>query len=147
MNSEHVIGSQTYRVGRLNARQQLHIVRRIMPVFANSAPMLLAIWRRMHAGEQISVEEMTLSFGSGADAFKSMSDADVDYVVSETLSVVVRRLDGGTGWGPVIAPNGMIVYADISWSQTLQLVWLVIKENVLNFFNDAPSASTGGAQH
>jgi len=140
MTSEKVVGAHTYRIGRLNAKAQLHIVRRIAPVFADSAPMVLALIRRFQAGEKVQAEAMIEHFGSAANAFKSMSDDDVDYVIDKAMSVVERQMQGGTGWARMTAPNGVMMFQDLTWPETLQIVWLVIQENVLNFFAGAPSA-------
>lgn len=145
MTNEHKIGESTYRIGRLSARLQLHIVRRIAPVFADSAPLVVTVLQRVKAGEKISIDSMIDQFGTAANALHKMSDEDVDYVIDKALAVVQRRAPGGAIWTNMLAPNGMPMFQDLSWAETIQLVWLVIQANVLNFFTVSPSTSSVGA--
>lgn len=145
MATEHKIGAHLYRIGRLNAKDQLQIVRRIAPVFSDSAPMVMSVFRRIKAGERPTLDTLIEHFEPAVKAFKGMSDDDVDYVVDKALSVVDRQMKGAAGWGPMTAPNGVLMHQDLDWVVTVQLVWLVIQQNVLNFFDAAPSSLDMGA--
>lgn len=117
--SQVTVGGARYSVGRLDAFKQLHVARRIMPVFAaNSAREYF----EMLAG---------------------MSDGDIEYVVKACLGAVQREVDGG-GWAPVMA-NGLPMYQDVDATAMMELAAAVIKENLSGFFTAVRAYAASGS--
>ncbi|TXH35305.1 MAG: hypothetical protein E6Q98_16060 [Rhodospirillaceae bacterium] len=144
--NEYPVAGHAYRVGKLDARAQFHVARRIMPVFADSAPMIISLVRAAKSGQKPDIEDLIKNLTPLADALKNMTDEDADFVVNRCLSVVSRKMEiGSQGWGPVIAPNFALMYDDIAWPDLLQLVWLALKDNVLNFLADGRFNLSGAA--
>lgn len=149
---EMKIGEHEYSVGRLSARQQYHLARKIAPaVFAlnssraDAAKMLpkgLFTETGMDESKFDSSAEKALAlvFGKLADALAGMSEADSDYVINTCLSVCQRKQQGG--WQKVMTPNGSMMFEDMDLRTLVQLTLGVIKENLGSFFS-APLGLAG----
>lgn len=153
------IGAFTYRGGRLDARKQFHVGLKIAPAYAALAvararaaeampkPKLVAN-QEPKEGEEEQTEDdaaanvaMAEMFKAMADAFASMSEADVNFILNSCLSVVERQ--EGTVWGKVIASNGGLMFEkDMDFQVMMRLAMEVIKENLGPFFA-APWAVLG----
>lgn len=125
------IGEHDYRIGRLNPRKQLHLVRRLAPVIGG----LVKEARGKSAADLAKAEEgeiLLMMFGPIADALSQMKEADVDYVIDLCLDVVSRK--EGEQWQPVVNPTtrGM-QYADIDMPELVQLCGQVVAANLGNF--------------
>lgn len=112
---EATINGVAYRIGKLNALQQLHVGRRVLGVLANGA----------QGSQQL------------LGAISAMPDEQVDYVVNRCLAVV-QRCTGtpgavGASWAPVMGSAG-IMFQDMDAAALLQLTVEVVKENLMGFF-------------
>lgn len=124
------ISGHTYRLGRIDARSQFHIVRRLAPVIGEIAPAL--------QGEgKGGMEALPVL----ASAVAKLSDADADYVVFGLLKVVARKQGQGLGWAPVSTGTQMM-YDDITLPDMLRLAYEVFVMNMSSFFPGLPSGST-----
>jgi hypothetical protein len=65
-----------------------------------------------------------------------VSDSDTEYVIKKCMSVVLRK---GTDGRPskVQAPNGDLMFDDISLETMLELTVAIIEENLGDFFRTA----------
>ena len=128
---EVTIGGQDYTIGKLDARRAFHVARRLAPVMSAMA------------GEE-GGEPMN-ALGSMSEALAKMRDEDADHVINSCLSVCQRKNEvHGTGWSPVAASNGRLMFQDIDLPQMMQLVWAVIQENLSSFFSGLPSGLVEG---
>lgn len=117
---------RTYRVNKIDARSQFHIVRRLAPVLGQVAPAVQGGKGGMDALPAL------------ADAIAKLSDDDADYVLFGLLKVVSRKQDQGLGWGPVATGN-LIMYDDITMPIMLKLAWQALSHNMSGFFAALPS--------
>lgn len=120
---EVVVSGITYRFGKLNPKQQLHIARRL-------APLALAF--------KGTEEEIGAAF---ADYIAKMTDSEVDAVVDPCLILCQNKIADGV-WAPLTAPNGSIMQENIGAKEIFELTIAVLKENLGNFF---PGQGAGGA--
>lgn len=118
---EFEISGQQYRSGKLNARQQFHVARRLAPVLGGLVDASSA-----------GAESFSKFLQPIADAISGMSDADCDYVLDTCLAVVQRQQ--GTAWSPVMASSKAIMFDDIDVGVMLQMAAKVIQENLGSFF-------------
>ncbi len=133
MSDPTTINGADYQIGQLDARRQLHVGRRLMPVMAPIAAML----QTAQSGE---VSDPMAALMPIANAISRMEDDEMDYIISHCLSVVQRQnTKHGGGWGPVVASNGRLMFDDIKLVHMLQIVAAVIKENLGPFFSDLGS--------
>ena len=127
------LDGHTYRVGKLDARAQFHIVRRLAPVLGELAPALQGGKGGLDALPPI------------ATAVAKLSDADADYCIFGLLKVVSRKQPNGLGWGPVSTEN-LLMYDDIVMTQMLKLAWEALTFNMSGFFAALPSDLKEAAQ-
>jgi hypothetical protein len=133
--SEVLVNGQAYLIGKLNARQQLHIVKRLAPVLQG----LLPIWAMIQRNEvgEISVNELGMHAAAViSQTIGSMSDEASDYVLDLCLSAVKFKSPVGN-WAPLrMGNNGsgqvMLDAAD-DLAVQMRLLWEVLYENLQNF--------------
>lgn len=126
MNDIVEVGGQKYRIGRIDARKQFHVARRLAPLLAG-----------MSAGGQ--GEGFAAFIGPLTDALSGMSDEDVDYVLDVCLGVCQRIQSNGQG-ALVIARGGSLMFEDMDMGQMIQLAVKVIQQNLGGFFPGAAVA-------
>jgi hypothetical protein len=126
--AETTVGEHVYRIGRLSARQQFDLLKRL-------GPALPVFWQEKREGaEQIDGIRWVLGFASGAMA--EMKQIDSDFVLDLCLSAVTRR--GGPDlahptWVP-ISTGGRLTFEDIDVMAMMELVDAVIQANLESFF-------------
>jgi hypothetical protein len=122
------IKGNEYAIGKLGARDQFHVARRISPIIIelrkdDMASLLLALSR--------------------------MSDEDTNYVLDRCLAVCRRKNVGG-GWDSLMAVQGnkfIPAFSDIDGRTELELAGNVIEANELGsfFLTSSPQPATGTA--
>lgn len=118
-----------YKIKKLNARSQFHIVRRLAPVLGGLAPS---------PSDSDSDNKDMAQFASLAKAISGLSDEDSDYCLFGLLNAVSRKEDKGLGYSPIV--NGYnFMYQDIDFKSMLLLAWEVLSFNLSDFFADLPS--------
>ena len=127
--NEITIAGNTYRYGKLNAFQQFHIERRIMPLVFSALPVFF--------GTTGKTEESVTSFQDIleksrplADFLSKMSDEDADYVTRTCLSVIQRKQ--GMEWVSLMS-DGRLMFDDLDAFETVLLSFFVIRRNLANF--------------
>lgn len=124
---EFDLDGHSYRVGKIDARAQFHIVRRLAPVIGELAPA--------PQGGKGGIEALPAIAGAVAN----LTDADADYCIFGLLRVVSRKQPNGLGWGPV-ATGELLMYDDITMPQMMKLAWEALSFNMSGFFAAMPSA-------
>lgn len=138
------VGGDVFRVGILNAKQQLHIVKRILPIFVGAAtpggfepgPDASAEARQQWEDDQAnrSVKRM-------ADVISQVSDEDLDYIMDTALSVVQRKQ--GDVWSSVMHPKAGLMFQDLKLATLVQLTVRCIQENCGDFLYANPLGGIG----
>ena len=123
------VGEVEYSAGRLDAKRQFNIVRRLAPIIGGIAPVM---------GEGRSETETITAF---CKVVSELPDEQLDYVIDKCLEVAERN-DGGA-WGKVVTatPNGQVLfmYKDIGMVEMLTIVFHVLQRSVGGFFDALPS--------
>lgn len=132
--TEFEINGVEFRSGKLDTFKQLHVSRKIAPLVPKVLPAFAAITRRRKAdGESIDAENLGLiaeAMQPVADVLAEMSDADVEFILSNCLSVVQRKQ--GKDWQPIWR-NGAIMFDDIELPLMIQITLKVIWDNLGGF--------------
>ena len=116
------VGEHEYTASRLDAFTQLHIGRRMSPLLS-----------------QVTAEGGT--FSSIALALSRASQADIDYILKNTLKVVKRK---GAVMSPIYSDAaGQMAFEDITGLQMLEIVTLALKEDIAPFFSGLVSLVLG----
>ena len=126
---QFTIKDKTFDSGRLNAFQQLHVVRRLAPV----TERLVAL-----AG---SAGDPEAFLGPLARTVGELPDADVDYILNACLAVTQIRQD--TGGFARLRVNGVVMFP-LDLTMLLGIAAHVLKDNLSGFFADLPSVCGEG---
>lgn len=118
-----------YQTGKLNPFQQLHVSRRLAPILMSMGAAASVLLKTEDKGK--FMEAVVSCLGPLAEAFASMPEEDVNYVLTLCLSVCTRA--EGPGWQKVMPSPGHFQYADIDLAVMVQLVFAVVKDNLGNF--------------
>ena len=148
------IKGQPHRTGRLNARQQFHVTRRLAPVMIARMQGIAAMAAIVGASARpaadavepegqppLSGDALIAGFMPIANAIKALSDEEADYVITTCLSVCSKLVNGQAA--PVQAPNGRLMFDDMDMAGMLKLVQAVVKENCESFFDDPSGLGLG----
>jgi hypothetical protein len=146
MPSEQEIGGLTYRIGKLNAKQQFHVARRLAPVIAElSAESNLVMEQMKQPNNSVSgfmaeaaqgdvSPAMVRLYTAISKAIRNLSDEDCDYVIRTCMSVVTRR--SGELFQPVWNKQAdQPQFEDLSLPTLLMLTITVITDNLGGFMN------------
>ena len=155
MREENIDGVN-YRIGRMNARQQFNVFRRLAPVLSSIGPALKLVFKTPSAVENtqnsgeilndpnVSLEEVFGALGPLATAIGELSDESSDYIIGNCLSVCqINKV--GTTWAALATPSGQIMFQDLSLKTMLRLTVLTLQENLSDFFS-VPVGSLSNGQ-
>ncbi|WGS52672.1 hypothetical protein LFL96_31295 [Paraburkholderia sp. D15] len=126
------INGTSYRIGRLDAKKQFHVARRLAPLLAGLGSAL-----------QEKTTALVDLVSPIAGALSTMSDVDTDYILDTCLMVVQRQQ--GDGWQSVMVRDGGLLFQDIDLPAMLRLAVAVIQQNLGSFFPDGPSTPGAAA--
>ncbi|MFP3756789.1 phage tail assembly chaperone [Cupriavidus sp. SIMBA_020] len=135
MGREIQLGGNAYSIGRLTAKQQFHVSRRIAPIIPPLIPVFVKLAKTSGgaAGAMDALTQDLDGFGQVlqpfADALAAMNDADADYVMDNCLTAVQRQQP--TGWARVVSPEQKtLMFQDMDMAVILPLVVQVIVANL-----------------
>lgn len=130
-----------YEAGKLDARTQFHIARRLAPLVkglgevVNSVGGVGEVIDAAKRGEIRTVISKIDPFAIAQpllDALASMKDEDADYIIDKCMSAT-RRRGVGDAWGPIVSVNGLPMYPDMDYLVLTQIAYHVIQRNLVNF--------------
>lgn len=133
---EVTLQDKNFRVGKLNALDQLYVYKRLSPILPAFAIGFEKVGKLAEAGELaeeenlISMSEMVLAFSPIIETFSRIPDDDMDFILKTCLAVV--QIQDGKEWHPV-ASNGHIMYDSLDVSDMLNLVFYVVRDELINF--------------
>ena len=126
MENEIELDGKLYKIQSMNVFTQFHVARRL----AALAPAIL-----MYLQTPIEDRNNLVLFYSMTDAFASMSETDVNYILTNCLNTVFRKQD--SGWAKIQTDTGLM-FNDITMPDMLKLTWEVIMKDIASFFPTAP---------
>lgn len=143
MSRDVDVGGHKYRVGKLNARQQFHVMRKLAPVLGGIGALMKVDF------DAPDGDALGTALETFADSISKLATIDADFVMDSLLSKVERQADNGAAWSFLYttAPDGKLLsmFPDIDMAAELKLVWAAIVENFSPFFAGAFSALKGAA--
>lgn len=114
----------TYTASALDTFAQLHIARKLSP----SIPIVEGLIDPANSDKNKDILTVLM--------LSHIPDADSEYVVRKCMSVVTRR-SGNEKATRIQAPDGSMMFDDITLADMLELTVLVIEENLGDFFRTA----------
>lgn len=136
--AEFDTGGNHYRTDKMSARDQLHLLRGLGPLFA---PMARAALLEVSGDEATRRVDLMIPF---FEAFSKMEERDVNTLVNKCFGVVRRRVSGGNGtsqYGPPMFTGQRDQYEDLSLGDLMTICWEVVQENLGGFFATAPGSA------
>ncbi|VFR54628.1 probable bacteriophage protein STY1060 [plant metagenome] len=142
MGAEIELGGARYSLGRLSAKQQFHISRRIAPIVPSLLPLYSGLLANRQEGEGLTADSAAL-LQPLADGIAGLRDEDADYIIDTCLSAVQRQQDGR--WVAVWSPTQrVLMFQDIELAVMLPLVVRVIVENLGPFIRGLLTSPASG---
>jgi hypothetical protein len=133
------IGTRKFKLLKLDAFKQFHIVRRIGPMLADLLPALGQA-KKIAEGTGLSETDKLSAFAEiAAPLMKGLSkltDADADLVLMGLLSAAEMQQPAGN-WARVASGN-MLMIQDLELPQLLQIAGRAFAFNLSGFFSALP---------
>ncbi|MFY3287155.1 phage tail assembly chaperone [Achromobacter xylosoxidans] len=144
MAQELDLNGHRYSIGKLSAKQQFHVSRRIAPI----VPTLIPVFVRLAAGGRGITEDpggMADVLQPLADGLAAMKDEDADYVLDTCLQAVQRRQEHG--WTAIWSAGQRVpMFQDIDLSVMLPLALRVIVGSLGPFIQGLLTSQTGSPE-
>lgn len=135
------IGGRSFKLNKINALKQFHIVRRIGPILSDLLPALAEIQHVQN--ESISESQKLEEFAKIASPLMSglskLSDKDADYVLYGLLASV--EMQQSTGNWMKIANGELLMAQDMDLAVLLQIAGKAFAFNLQGFFAALPRQS------
>lgn len=125
MAAEFEFGGRTYLIGKMGPRDQLHVLRRVMPLLS---PILLSL---KQAQSGVPFNKIGMMIVMSEDLAK-IPDDQLNYVIDTCLSVVEVKTDGK----PLkLMVNGRSMFGEMDLPTMIQVMWAVLMENLRPFLS------------
>jgi hypothetical protein len=142
MNRDFTIGERQFKLNKIDAFKQFHIVRRVGPVLSDMVPVMAKISKT--AKEDLNEDEKLEKFGELAKpilaGLSKLSDDDSNKVLFGLLSGVEMQYAGA--WGRVVVGD-QLMYSDLDLPVLLQCAGRSFMFNLSGFFSALPQTSHG----
>lgn len=138
MENSFEIQGRKFKVGKIDAFRQFHIVRRVGPLLADMMPAMAAIAKKKTDMDKLSetqkLEEMAKVFQPLMQGLSKLSDADADYVLFRLLGAVEVHQPQFDSWARVATDTG-IMMQDLELPVLLQAAGRALMFNLSGFFS------------
>lgn len=147
-NATIEINGNTYRINRLPAMTQFHVLRKLAPVLPTIAPVISTVAMVAPSGERIAseaendkapsalmgeIELLAMACRPLADALADLPDNSAEYVIDAAMSCVLRK--DGKGFSSAWEPSShQPMYDDIDTLAILALTWHSLKFSLSPFW-------------
>ena len=135
------VGQFNYVAEQLSAFDQLHVVRKIAPVFAALVPA----GSEMKSLSSMLNVDMSVVLPNVADVVARLPEEDVNALLLKLLSVVRREEPNRSGWAPMVA-SGRLMFEDMKMTELLQVAVKSGQHSLGDFLSALPQLSSGAAQ-
>lgn len=140
MDNGFPIGEKKFKLNKINAFKQFHIVRRVAPVLSSLLPALTDLQKSSKNDSQISeadkLEEFAKILSPIFTGLSKLSDAEADFVLYGLLASVEMQQAGGN-WARV-STESMLMIQDLELPVLLQIAGRAFAFNLSGFFAALP---------
>lgn len=142
--NEFELNGRKFKIGKLNAFKQFHIVRRIAPILADLLPAIGEMQKlqkiKSNKTEAESFDEMAKVLAPLLTGFSKLSDQDSEFVLFGLLSCVETHSMGA--WSYVVR-DSMLMSQDLELPALIQIAGRSFMANLSSFFAVLPAVSPG----
>lgn len=134
------IGSRKFKLNKIDAFKQFHIVRRIAPILSDLLPVAQKFQKMSDA--ELSNDQVA-ALAPILNGLSKLSDDDSNRVLMGLLSSVEMQQTAAGGWAR-LASNDMLMFQDLELPVLLQCAGRAFMFNMQGFFGVLPQVSQGG---
>lgn len=133
--NEFEIGDRKFKIGKLDAFRQFHIVRRVGPLLADFMPALAGMSKAKmdQMSESEKLEEFAKAIQPVMAGLSKLSDQDADYVLYRLLSCVEVHQPTFNSWAKISSDTGLMMQ-DLELPVLLQAAGRSLMFNLSGFF-------------
>lgn len=136
------IGTRKFKLGKLDAFKQFHIVRRMGPILSNLLPVIKSAQKGKKKdfeslSEAEKFDQIAQFAGPLMNGLAGLSDADADLVLFGLLSSVEMQQVQGN-WAKVSTPS-MLMIQDLELPVLLNIAGRAFMFNLSSFFAALPN--------
>ena len=144
MENSFSIGAKEFKLSKVDAFKQFHIVRRLAPILSDLLPAMGSIAKTAKSMDSLSESEKFDQFSKMAgpvmDGLSKLSDADANYVLFGLLqSVEVKQMPVGN-WAR-LSNGDALMFSDMELPVLLQAAGRAFAYNLSGFFGALPKTS------
>lgn len=137
MERDFEFGGRKFKLSKIDAFKQLHIVRRVAPLLGEVLPALKGGLKEIeNLSEAEKLEVIGKFMGPIITGMSKLSDEDTDIVLYGLLESVEVQQPGGS-WARV-ASGKMLMIQDIELPMMLQVAAKAFMFNIARFFSALP---------
>ncbi len=143
---DFAIGDRQFKLNKLDAFKQFHIVRRLGPILGDIIPLARKL-KGVGDADSMSEEDKFSAFAEMVapimNGISKLSDADANLVLLGLCSAVEVRQPQSNSWARVAVGDNLMM-GDLELPVLLQVAGRAFVYNLAGFFASAPQASHGG---
>lgn len=111
MENSFEAGGRKFKLGKIDAFRQFHIVRRIGPLLTEMMPVIAGIAKSKvdKMSETEKLEEFAKMAAPIMQGLSKLSDADADYVLYRLLSAVEVHQEQFNSWAKIATDTGLMM--------------------------------------
>lgn len=134
MSNSFQIGDREFKVSKINAMKQYHIVRRVAPILSELLPIMKDLAKS--AGKEMTQDEQldqaAKFVGPVMNGLSRLSDKDSEFVLYNLLSAVeIKQAEGN--WARIVV-NDSLMFDNLSLPVMLQAAGRAFMFNMTGFF-------------
>lgn len=139
MENGFEIGGRKFKMYKMDAFKQFHIVRRMTPILTEMLPAMKTISRKKEGQtEEEKLDDLAKFLTPVMEGLSKLSDEDANRVLYGLLSACDIQQTGGN-WAK-IATDSMLMMQDLELPVLLQAAGKVFMYNLSGFFVGLPSS-------
>lgn len=131
------IGDREFKVSKINAMKQYHIVRKIAPILGELLPNLkeIAVSKKdvdaMNSEEQF--EQIAKIASPIMNGLSKLNDKDSEYVLYSLLAAVEMK-QGSGNWARIVTGESTLMFQDLDLATLIQAAGRAFMFNMSGFF-------------
>lgn len=135
MENSFEVSGRKFKLGKIDAFRQFHIVRRIGPLLAEFMPALAGMSKKKMDSltEAEKLDEFAKMMQPVMMGLSKLSDADADYVLYRLLGAVEVHQDQFNTWAKIATDSGLLMQ-DLELPVLLQVAGRSLMFNLSGFF-------------
>lgn len=133
------IGGRKFKLNKIDAFKQFHIVRRIAPILSEMLPAMKSQSKLKgfeSLGEDEKLDVISKFVSPIMMGLSKLSDADADLVLKGLLEAVEVQQQAGN-WARIVS-GGMVMVQDFELPQLMQIAGRAFMFNLSGFFSALP---------